>query len=557
MTQMPPPPPPPLTDESPSILAVQEKAWRSREARMQRIVAAWETRVKKASKKPAAQKATAAQPKVQVKQTMIPSWREKWPKQFPSRSSVRKDTYFDLENGRAAGLADFCRKKCVDAEAFYVVDVGCVEKLFRGFTEALPRVRPYYAVKCFPNVEIVKTLAALGAGFDCASRAEADLAHKILPADDKGRIIFANPCKRLSDVEFIAKNGDTVPFTTFDSVCEINKIADAIKKLPKRAKSVGLVLRIRADDPQSRLPFGAKYGATLEEIPELLKQAKLRDLKVVGVSFHVGSGARTADAYRAAVKAARNVKVDEWKMLDVGGGMCGDFDELGLPRLTASGDATLPRVLNESLEEFFPASEFPSLQIIAEPGRYFAEASAALCAKIIGKRSRPQEDHFWISDGVYGAFNAILYDAWLPHAVVLAFPSSSSSSSRNTSSSEDTKTPIEKKKNTEKNESPLVDDLEEKNSKKVSIFGPTCDSLDMVFHDLTEVPLSLDVGSWLLFPNCGAYTHAGATNFNGIPACDFPVFYVRSKSMAITNTDRTLNVLYGKKPPAEIVRYFD
>ncbi|MGH0166403.1 UNVERIFIED_CONTAM: hypothetical protein FKN15_050711 [Acipenser sinensis] len=40
------------------------------------------------------------------------------------------------------------------------------------WTRALPRVTPYYAVKCNDSKAVVMTLASLGAGFDCASKAE-------------------------------------------------------------------------------------------------------------------------------------------------------------------------------------------------------------------------------------------------------------------------------------------------------------------------------------------------------------------------------------------------
>lgn len=36
--------------------------------------------------------------------------------------------------------------------------------------KALPRVTPFYAVKCNDSRTIVKTLAAIGTGFDCASK---------------------------------------------------------------------------------------------------------------------------------------------------------------------------------------------------------------------------------------------------------------------------------------------------------------------------------------------------------------------------------------------------
>ena len=53
-----------------------------------------------------------------------------------------------------------------------IVDLGCVARLFRAWAAAMPRVTPFYAVKCNNDEAILSTLAALGAGFDCASDAE-------------------------------------------------------------------------------------------------------------------------------------------------------------------------------------------------------------------------------------------------------------------------------------------------------------------------------------------------------------------------------------------------
>lgn len=36
--------------------------------------------------------------------------------------------------------------------------------------KGLPRVTPFYAVKCNDSWPILKTLASLGTGFDCASK---------------------------------------------------------------------------------------------------------------------------------------------------------------------------------------------------------------------------------------------------------------------------------------------------------------------------------------------------------------------------------------------------
>lgn len=80
-------------------------------------------------------------------------------------------------------------------DAFYVVDLGEVSRKFDQWTSELPRVRPYYAVKCNDDPRIVEVLAARGAGFDCASKGEMAmvLAQGVKPSD----IIFAHPAKQV------------------------------------------------------------------------------------------------------------------------------------------------------------------------------------------------------------------------------------------------------------------------------------------------------------------------------------------------------------------------
>ena len=57
-----------------------------------------------------------------------------------------------------------------DKDAFYVADLGDILKKHLRWLKALPRVTPFYTVKCNDSRAIVSTLAAIGTGFDCASK---------------------------------------------------------------------------------------------------------------------------------------------------------------------------------------------------------------------------------------------------------------------------------------------------------------------------------------------------------------------------------------------------
>lgn len=57
-----------------------------------------------------------------------------------------------------------------DRDAFFVCDLGDVLKKHMRWMRALPRITPFYAVKCNDSLSVLKTLASLGTGFDCASK---------------------------------------------------------------------------------------------------------------------------------------------------------------------------------------------------------------------------------------------------------------------------------------------------------------------------------------------------------------------------------------------------
>ena len=51
-----------------------------------------------------------------------------------------------------------------------VADLGALASRHQAFCQALPRVSPFYAVKCNSSPWVLRVLAALGTGFDCASQ---------------------------------------------------------------------------------------------------------------------------------------------------------------------------------------------------------------------------------------------------------------------------------------------------------------------------------------------------------------------------------------------------
>lgn len=57
-----------------------------------------------------------------------------------------------------------------------------------------------------------------------------------------------------------------------------------------------------------------------------------------------------------------------------------------------------------------------------------------------------------------------------------------------------------------------------------SLFGPTCDGADVIARNVLLPDLA--VGDYVAFPRLGAYSWAGACNFNGFEAVYVRFFYV-------------------------------
>eukprot|EP00038_Savillea_parva_P006046 m.161360 g.161360 ORF g.161360 m.161360 type:complete len:450 (-) comp12065_c0_seq1:237-1586(-) len=361
--------------------------------------------------------------------------------------------------------------------ALVVVDLGTVFRMFKQWNRLLPRVDPFYAVKCNEDALVLETLNALGAGFDCASAAE--IARVVGMGVTPDRIIYANPTKQASHVRYAESVG--VTRMTFDNHDELIKIGSVYP-------NAELVVRVLVNDQYSVCKLGTKFGAHPLETRELLEHAKQLGLNVIGVSFHVGSGCQSVKAFSEAVKVARGVFDEGLKvgfnftLLDIGGGFPGTNNRTQAP----VSFAEIAETLTESLDEHFPAES--GVRIIAEPGRYMVCASHTEACCVTSRRIMPNADDgvgdselisYYINDGVYGSFNCTLFD----HVEV--FPQVLVSNALNDPNVVTT---------------------------PATVWGPTCDSMDKVA--MCTLP-KLDVGDWLWFEDMGAYTCAAASTFNG------------------------------------------
>ncbi|CAF3418284.1 unnamed protein product [Rotaria socialis] len=329
-------------------------------------------------------------------------------------------------------------------------------------------------------------------GFDCASAEELYLVRATcgVDFDYATRIIFAHPCKSVSHIKQFREAG--VQMTVVDN-------EDELKKLKEHWPEAKVLLRLKPDDKCSLSPFSTKFGANELECITLLRLARQLGVQLVGCSFHVGSRCLDAQIYMQSLRQARRLfdiaGRDEFgfdfKVLDIGGGFSGhNWDKPSFPEVA--------KLINKKLDKLFPESE--GITLMSEPGRYFASGEEVI--KLERSFSLPTnslvqvantdqstvseqvliecaENIYYINDGIYGTFNAIIFDhkVFTVHYLKIG----------------------EQENNPEQHKS--------------VIFGPTCDSIDCIAHSI-DLPL-LDIGDVLWFPDVGAYTSACASDFNG------------------------------------------
>jgi ornithine decarboxylase len=333
-------------------------------------------------------------------------------------------------------------------EPFFQVKLGKIKESYDLWREELPDVEVFYAVKCNPHKTILSYMNTLGIKFDCASKQEIC---DVLNYTKPENVIYANACKFIEHIQY-AKEVN-VPLLVFDSECELYKIKDHYPE----AK---LLLRLVVKDESSQCSFSKKFGCELNEVDGLLRLSLELGLHVIGFSFHVGSGCNKPSLYYDALsdcKTASNMAITlgiEIEIIDIGGGF------------NHSNFKECAHEVRRGL------SLFDKKRFISEVGRFLVETSHTLYMHVMCKKIKGNTRIYYLDDGLYGSIGCKIFD----HAKPI----------------------IQTNKNGKLYESIL--------------FGPTCDSFDLI--DTVLLP-DLMMGDILYIENFGAYTTASASDFNG------------------------------------------
>uniref|UniRef100_A0A8C6SZB1 Ornithine decarboxylase n=1 Tax=Neogobius melanostomus TaxID=47308 RepID=A0A8C6SZB1_9GOBI len=243
---------------------------------------------------------------------------------------------------------------------FYVGNLDSVFEKHQKWQTLLPRVTPFYAVKCNNNLPFSGRSVHWEQVLTVPVK-ELEMVMSIGVTPDK--IIYAHTTKPQTHIRYACAQG--VDMMTFDNEEELLKIT-------RGHPNAKLLLRIAVDDSKSQVKLSTKFGATLGTVGSLLKRANELDLDVKGVSFHVGSLCTDSVAYRWAIEEAHHV-----------------FEQA-------------VRFSGHGLE--------CGVRVIAEPGRYFVDSAFTLALNVFARKKVWNGNGldtmimYYVTDGLHGAF---------------------------------------------------------------------------------------------------------------------------------------------------------
>lgn len=324
-----------------------------------------------------------------------------------------------------------------------------------------------YAVKANPSGEVIQGAYEAGIRvFDVASTLEMETVTRLCGGST---FHYHNPVKSRAEIA-----------TAYHAFGCRRFAADCVEEIGKIARSVGSVagveLAIRFRLPSGKASvhdFSSKFGVDEFKAAELMQYAvKFGFLPIL--TFHPGSQCTDPVAWKSHIQAAgRIARLAGVKLtkLNVGG---------GFPARYSGSRGQHPgsyfNAIADTVTDVF-GDNAPALE--CEPGRAICAPSFSLLTRV--KLVRSTSNDVFLNDGIYGGLLEVTQaPGLLPFYRVI----------RNGKQ------------------------VETEQKQEYTIFGPTCDPLDVLPNKLS-LPVGLQEGDIIEFAGIGAYGMATSTRFNG------------------------------------------
>jgi len=345
------------------------------------------------------------------------------------------------------------------------LNVDTAREALQAFQQAFSGFVTHYAMKCAPDRKLLAAFHQHGCRFEVASYAE--LRQLVRLGVDPGEVLFSNPMRQWHDTYKAWKAG--LRRFAADSSDELQRLA----KLP----GPEVYIRLGVDTDGAVGSGSGKFGVDRDAALDLCREAVTSGLKLIGLTFHVGSQTMEPKAWIQPMRncgwiMAKLLEADiRLDMIDVGGGFPVEYG-VAPPPLVEFADT-----IREA------AAQLPyTVQLIAEPGRALVAEAGTLVGTVIGEAKRYGQ---WWLHVDFSAFHGVIEA--LESDCMQRFPVT-------------------------------VDGPGEGPKRLYNLTGPSCDGQDTMLYGVELLQMS--AGQRVYLNNVGAYSlaYSGHSAFNGFKA---------------------------------------
>jgi diaminopimelate decarboxylase len=325
----------------------------------------------------------------------------------------------------------------------------------RAFEARTDRFEVVYASKAFPCTAVYKLLADEGLSCDVASGGELFLA--LRGGFDPRKIYFHGNNKSVAEIQYALDEGvGTIVIDSFDE----------LERLEEMAPGQRVMLRVTPGikpDTHAYISTGqedSKFGFGVEEVPRAIE--RIDRLELVGLHAHIGSQVFQLDPYEKLAEVLTGIA--DYPLLNLGGGL----------GIAYTADQEPPSI--DSYVESLLRGAPEGVTVLCEPGRSLV-GNAGVTLYTVGtvKRIPNVRTYVAVDGGMSDNLRPMLYNARYEAEIADRFGGSS----------------------------------------LCTVAGKHCESGDILVQDvLLDDPRPGDI---LVTPATGAYGHAMANNYNGIP----------------------------------------
>tara|TARA_B110000438_G_C15769468_1_gene631195 strand:- start:370 stop:1599 length:1230 start_codon:yes stop_codon:yes gene_type:complete len=354
---------------------------------------------------------------------------------------------------------------------FYCYSLSQLKNNYSSFSYSFKKIKPLvcFSVKSNSNITLLRELKKIGSGADVVSMGELLKAKKA--GINSKKIVFSGVGKTEEEIKLAIKKG--VLLINMESESEAHLI-NKISKSMSRITAVGL--RLNPDvtgKTNKKISTGGKddkFGLGFSEYLNFCKKMKkMKNLKLVGLSVHIGSQITDIRPFKRVLTVINEVikRTDiDFKFIDLGGGIGISY---------SNKEKTLNLNKYAKLIENFLKNK--KAKIIFEPGRFIVGNTSILITRIIYMKKNNNKIFIILDAGMNDLMRPALYNAY--HEII----------------------PLKK------NNNKIIGNIE--------FVGPICESTDKF---LSQKNFSkIKEGDFVAITNVGAYGMSLASNYNTRP----------------------------------------